>query len=142
MIETAQDASKTQTEIIEWLTNSNQIELIEIFDREKLLQDWDFVKRLNIPLLHSIHVPLGICFKFAGEIQKRFPSEQFKMMPEDLQSTALSLFEWIKANQEHDIRKRERPVWVGSLVKVKVKTTISTEQKQRKKIEYKGLGLN
>lgn len=142
MITKTKNCKNTQTDIIEWLKASNQIDLIEIFSREKLLDDWDFIKRLNIPLLHSIHVPLGICFKFADEIQKKFPSEHFKMMPEDLQSTALSLFEWIKANQEHDRRKREekkRPVWLGTLDKVRDKNTISTEQKQRKKIDYNGL---
>jgi hypothetical protein len=64
-----EQTSSSQThEIKQWLKDSNLNDLIPIFEMEQLF-DWDYLKRLNIPLLHSIHVPMGSCFKFAEAIE-------------------------------------------------------------------------
>jgi hypothetical protein len=96
--------------VTEWLIESKLEDLVPIFERE-LLTDWDYVKRLNLPLLQSIHVPLGLAFEFQDAIQKLF-GPKICSNPE-FESTAMALYEWIVKHSQSPVRKEKRPPWYG-----------------------------
>jgi hypothetical protein len=122
-----------------WLHESNLDNLIPIFEREQLT-DWSYVKLLTIPLLQSIHVPLGLAFEFQIAIQNTFGPEV--CANPDFESTALALYEWIATHgQSHSKRNMDqnRPPWRGTLEKQTPKKSVPVKSEMdsnRKKFTF------
>jgi hypothetical protein len=128
-----QDINTNPESVLSWLHENHLDDLIPIFQREQLT-DWSYVKRLNLPLLQSIHVPLGLAFEFQDAIQQKFGPEV--CANPEFESTAIALYEWIvkytttqhqkQKEQERSDRKdaAKRPPWCGVMEKHKSHTLL------------------
>ena len=103
--------NESNVTVVEWLQQSQLEDLVPIFTREQLL-DWGYVKKLTIPLLQSINVPLGLCFKFGEAVKCRFPDQEFDIVSKDFEATARALYEWIRQERKE---KMKRPPWLGAM---------------------------
>ncbi|KAJ3301524.1 hypothetical protein HDV03_000700 [Kappamyces sp. JEL0829] len=102
--------------VLEWLCSANLSELVPVFEREQLV-DWNLLSRLSIPLLQSLHIPLGVIFRFELAIKEKLPNFRLSASRDgDVKRIASMLFEWVRDSQKNVDRQKakQRPPWLGT----------------------------